>query len=223
MKKVVVPGLVIIGTGVAVVLLLRSPTSETPGPPGSGTTSGKELPVRTTEETPYARAIENPDSHIVGRKPYDTGITNDRRVQTTDEGKHIVLEAIQIAESLHSPDSSAEEDLDFIEQIFSIYRLSFERNPVAGDNQMVMEALLGGNPRNLVVFPSDHPAINSQGELLDRWGNPYFFHALSGTEMEIFSAGPDGVLNTADDVQRSDRSGQPLTGAEEPTETDAVE
>ncbi|MDF1862618.1 MAG: type II secretion system protein GspG [Verrucomicrobiales bacterium] len=221
MKKAVVPGLVLVGTGFLVFFLIRNLPSDSPGSTGSGTRSENGDPAGTAEEIPYARAFENPDRPIVGRKPYDTGITNDRRVQTTDEGKHVVVEAVQIAESLHSPDSSIEEDLDFLEQILSIYRLSFEQNPVAGDNQMVMEALLGGNPRNLVVFPSDHPAINAKGELLDRWGNPYFFHALSGTEMEIFSAGPDGVLNTADDVQRSDRSGQPLTGAEEPTDTDA--
>ena len=142
-------------------------------------------------------------------------------MQETEEGKHVVIEAVQIAEGLHSPDSSAEEDLDYIEQILGIYRLSFQQNPVAGDNQMVMEALLGSNPRKLVVFPGNHPAINAQGELLDRWGNPYFFHALSGTEMEIFSAGPDGEFNTSDDVQRSDRDGQPLTGAELNTDLDA--
>ena len=42
--------------------------------------------------------------------------------------------------------------------------------------------------------------INSQGELIDPWGTPYFFHQLSGTEMEIHSAGPDKVMWTQDDL-----------------------
>ena len=185
-----------------------------------GNANGVNRDDITNNNAPSSRPVINPDAVIVGRKPYDTGIANDQRVQTTGDGKHVVIEAVQIARALHSPESSAEDDLDYIEQILEIYRLSFEQNPVAGDNQMVTQALLGDNPRDLVVFPADHPAISSKGELLDRWGNPYFFHALSGREMEIFSAGPDGELNTADDVQRSARDGQPLTGAEPDTELD---
>lgn len=166
------------------------------------------------------RPVVNPDIPMVGRKPYDTGITNDQRVQHREDGMHVATEGIQIANSLHSTEGSVEEDLDFIEEILSIYRLSFQSNPVAGDNRMVMEALLGANPGDLIVFPSDHPDINSEGELVDRWGTPYFFHALSGTEMEIFSAGPDREFNTADDIQRSARDGQPLTGAEPTPEPD---
>jgi hypothetical protein len=42
--------------------------------------------------------------------------------------------------------------------------------------------------------------INGKGELVDYWGTPFFFHQLSGTEMEIHSAGPDKVMWTADDL-----------------------
>jgi hypothetical protein len=42
--------------------------------------------------------------------------------------------------------------------------------------------------------------MNSNGELMDRWGTPIFFHALSKDQMEIRSAGPDRVMWTADDV-----------------------
>ena len=42
--------------------------------------------------------------------------------------------------------------------------------------------------------------VNADGELVDPWGTPYFFHQLSGTEMEIHSAGPDKKMWTDDDL-----------------------
>jgi hypothetical protein len=41
--------------------------------------------------------------------------------------------------------------------------------------------------------------LNDKGELVDRWGTPYFFHQLSRDHMEIRSAGPDKVMWTQDD------------------------
>ena len=48
-------------------------------------------------------------------------------------------------------------------------------------------------------IPPGNPAINARGELCDRWGTPFFFHQLSGSQMEIRSAGPDRKLWTPDD------------------------
>jgi hypothetical protein len=42
--------------------------------------------------------------------------------------------------------------------------------------------------------------VNGDGELVDPWGTPYFFHQLSGTDMEIRSAGPDKTMWTDDDL-----------------------
>lgn len=224
----------LVAVAVLVLSWLRSPAK--PGT-GSGETRGAEtasVPARTVPAGD-APASANPpgpattldpgapdspagsgksDPSYVGRRPYDTGIRNDQRVRTSKDGKHRMMESIQLAGRLHSSEGSAEEDLETLEHILSFYRKSFQNNPLAGDNQMVMEALTGRNPGNLVVFPANHPALDAQGQLLDRWGTPYFFHALSGEEMEIFSAGPDREFNTGDDVQRSYRGDQPLTGAE---------
>lgn len=182
---------------------LNSP--EDSPPPGNGTSTPRSSPFRS---------VERPEIATIGKKNYDTGITNDQRVRTDEKGQRIMTEAVEMANRLHSEEQSPEEDLEYLQQIFGIYRLSFQRNPVAGDNQMVMEALLGSNPGSLAVFPANHPSLDANGRLLDRWGNPYFFHALSGTEMEIFSAGPDGELNTGDDIVSTNRDGQPLTGRE---------
>jgi hypothetical protein len=75
----------------------------------------------------------------------------------------------------------------------------FGGNPV-GNNAEITRALLGENPKQANFLKAEAgQRINANGELVDGWGTPYFFHALSGTEMEIRSAGPDKKMYTADD------------------------
>ena len=75
----------------------------------------------------------------------------------------------------------------------------FGGNPV-GTNAEIVKALTGGNPKRATYLPPDLKRLNENGELIDRWGTPYFFHANSATEMEVRSAGPDKRLYTEDDV-----------------------
>ena len=42
--------------------------------------------------------------------------------------------------------------------------------------------------------------INPNGELVDSWGTPFFFHQLSSMDLEIRSAGPDRIMWTTDDL-----------------------
>jgi hypothetical protein len=73
-------------------------------------------------------------------------------------------------------------------------------NPV-GNNAEITKALNGGNPREVqYLAPEKGMRMNANGELIDPWGTPYFFHQLSGTQMEIRSAGPDKKMWTADDL-----------------------
>ncbi len=76
------------------------------------------------------------------------------------------------------------------------YRARFNENPI-GTNEEITRALLGKNPGGS-NFESPEAKIE-HGKLVDRWHHPYFFHQLSRTEMEIRSAGPDGVMWNADD------------------------
>jgi len=80
------------------------------------------------------------------------------------------------------------------------YGSRFGGNPV-GTNPEITKALNGDNPKQ-VKFINEQSGlrINGKGELVDSWGTAFFFHQLSGTEMEIRSAGPDQVLWTADDL-----------------------
>jgi hypothetical protein len=68
-------------------------------------------------------------------------------------------------------------------------------------NVEITSQLNGQNPKQVnFIQPDVGMRINSQGELVDPWGTPYFFHQLSGRETEIRSAGPDKIMWTADDL-----------------------
>jgi len=61
----------------------------------------------------------------------------------------------------------------------------------------------GKNSAHERFLPDQHIALNSKGQLIDRWGTPLFFHALGGGRFEIRSAGPDRKLWTDDDIHRN--------------------
>ena len=77
------------------------------------------------------------------------------------------------------------------------FRAALGENPV-GNNAEITRALRGENARR-AQFLDPNSSTNPRGELLDRWGQPYYFHGISRTEMEVHSAGPDGVMWTGDD------------------------
>jgi hypothetical protein len=89
-----------------------------------------------------------------------------------------------------------------VDQILFFYRRMFGGNPV-GQNEDITAALLGANKERVAFIPPDSPAIKN-GKLIDPWGTPYWFHAQSGQEMEIHSAGPDQELFTTDDLPGTD-------------------
>jgi len=90
-----------------------------------------------------------------------------------------------------------------VDQILFFYRRMFGENPV-GQNEEITAALLGENNERVAFIPPDSPAIKD-GKLIDAWGTPYWFHAHSGQQMEIHSAGPDQELFTADDLPGTDQ------------------
>ncbi|CAA6676702.1 MULTISPECIES: hypothetical protein [unclassified Lentimonas] len=96
-------------------------------------------------------------------------------------------------------DTPPHEALIHIEQLLTHYRFAYKENPVGVENFEITEQLLGKNPKKIIFIAPDSPALRGN-ELIDQWGTPYFFHALSGQEMDIRSAGPDHELWTADDV-----------------------
>ena len=82
------------------------------------------------------------------------------------------------------------------------YGEMFGGNPV-GTNPEFTKQLSGDNPKH-INFITDEAGmrVDGNGELVDPWGTPYFFHQISGSDTEVRSAGPDGVMYTADDIVR---------------------
>ena len=79
------------------------------------------------------------------------------------------------------------------------YRSLTGENPV-GTNAEMMQAIMGGNPKGAQLGPPEGQQLNASGELIDRWGTPYFFHQLGKDLMEIRSAGPDRRMWNDDDL-----------------------
>ena len=90
--------------------------------------------------------------------------------------------------------------LENLRSVFRQFSTRFGGNPV-GSNSEITATLNGENPKQVgFLNPEDGLRINDQGELIDNWGTPFFFHQLSRTEMEIRSAGPDRKMWTRDDL-----------------------
>lgn len=89
--------------------------------------------------------------------------------------------------------------LDKTRVLIHNYRDAFGENPT-GTNPEITEALMGKNPKQINFVTDSGLRVNEKGELLDGYGTPFFFHQLSGKEMEIHSAGPDKMMWTADDL-----------------------
>ena len=80
------------------------------------------------------------------------------------------------------------------------YSARFGGNPF-GNNREITAKLNGANLKQVVFLkPEDGMRINERGELIDNWGTPFFFHQISGAEMEIHSAGRDRRMWTPDDL-----------------------
>lgn len=113
----------------------------------------------------------------------------------------VPLQRLDLAKDLNAPGKTIQDDLHVIDGVFSVWQSNFlkEGNPT-GENVEITAALAGKNSLHVAFIAPDHPAINAQGELCDRWHTPFFFHQQSGSKMEIRSAGPDRIRGTADDV-----------------------
>lgn len=79
------------------------------------------------------------------------------------------------------------------------YGQRFGGNPI-GTNAEIVKQMMGDNEKRATYLPAELQRLNPQGELIDGWGTPYFFHQLTSQQMEVRSAGPDRQLWTPDDI-----------------------
>ncbi|MCB1228645.1 MAG: hypothetical protein KDN19_00165 [Verrucomicrobiae bacterium] len=158
-----------------------------------------ESPEKTITQTP-PKGDANPDLEIITPElSIDLGNGETKPIEIPEPTYAPIAHAS--VETLNQADHSPEADLAFIQDALNTYRAAFHENPFGGENEEIVAGLTGRNARGLVVLPPDHPAINQRGQLLDRWGTPYFFHPVSRDEMDVTSAGPDHQLFTGDDVR----------------------
>lgn len=106
-----------------------------------------------------------------------------------------------IADALGASGASIDQDLRLLQEVLMAWHTNFPRTGFPeGDNAEITAALTGRNALRFQFIRSGHPAINARGELCDRWGTPFFFHALASDRMELRSAGPDRQMYTEDDA-----------------------
>ena len=109
----------------------------------------------------------------------------------------------QKASQLNAPGQSVQDDLRIVAEFTDLIGKA-GLNATFGDNADITAALTGtqyaGQKGHL--FPRQHNALRG-GQLVDRWGTPFWFHANGPGQLEIRSAGPDKQLFTPDDVSHN--------------------
>lgn len=120
-----------------------------------------------------------------------------------------------ILEHYAEPATLPQEDLVRLAHALNNFALLVKGdNPLPqGSNEELAAALRGRNRAQLRFLPETHPVFNAPGQLVDRWGTPLFFHAVSRDRLDIRSAGPDKVMWTEDDLHRR-HDGRFLRGEE---------
>ncbi len=123
---------------------------------------------------------------------------NDPRVNRLPDGRVEYLIAFDTSMQINQ-NADPLQSIYAVEQLFADYRYAYKENPVGSENAEITQQLLGKNPKRIVFIDPRCAALRGT-ELVDQWGTPFFFHALSGQQMQVRSAGPDRQLWTADDV-----------------------
>jgi type II secretory pathway pseudopilin PulG len=98
------------------------------------------------------------------------------------------------------------EDVDNLFYALQQYKERVGSYPVGG-NADVAKALLGQNPKNLIILVGRKQDLNTKGEFVDPWGTPLRIY-FSGEGILVRSAGPnkrfdDSTVLNPDDYYRS--------------------
>lgn len=118
--------------------------------------------------------------------------------QPRPDPRSIDPEIQKLADKLTEQSETPLRDLEIVNEFVDLYRKSFSHLPV-GSNEDITAILTGQNPKKGLLFPPDSPMI-IKGQIVDRWGTPYWLHPNSGARIEIRSAGPDKNLFSPDDI-----------------------
>ncbi|MGV3663774.1 MAG: hypothetical protein ACO1TE_26625 [Prosthecobacter sp.] len=123
----------------------------------------------------------------------------------------------EILKEYARPGTRPEDDLHSLAHAFSNLLLVVKGGAPfrMGANEEFAAALMGKNANKLVFLAPPHACLNAQGQLVDRWQTPLFFHVRDAGRIDIRTAGPDKAMWTEDDLQRQ-ADGQFVRGKELP-------
>ncbi len=176
---------------IALVVLLWSikPPPETPLPPDTTasriTFNPPVLPIHPQNPPAVSSASIPPTETAPGELASHAASPIAAADSTTDTNESANLPPLTV--------------LDKARVVMHNYRAAFGENPV-GTNPEITAALMGKNPKQINFVADSSLRVNEKGEMLDAYGTPFFFHQISGQEMEIRSAGQDRVMWTGDDL-----------------------
>ncbi|HEX7654664.1 MAG TPA: hypothetical protein VF607_14240 [Verrucomicrobiae bacterium] len=157
--------------------------------PGSG---GKRTAPASSRAAPFASSTKS----VPAPPPAAVAAPTAPVAPLASRAGALAMETLQVSNGVALPPATV---LDNARVAIHNYCATFGENPV-GNNAEITAALRGNNPRQVQFIPPDSGLqVNALGELVDGYGTPFFFHQLSGTVMEIRSAGQDRKLWTFDD------------------------
>jgi len=191
------------GAAVLCALLLARMPSQPPSGADPSTRTGPSA-LGTNQGSSPAKPPAVTSASPVSAAPLALNVVTPEGVSTDPPSSAPAAPLSSKASAATAPeftDLPPETVMENVRGVLRLYRSQFGGNPV-GTNPEITRALNGGNARQAVFFnpAEDGVRINVKGEMIDPWGTPFFFHQLSGAEMEIHSAGPDRILWTADDL-----------------------
>lgn len=108
----------------------------------------------------------------------------------------------RLLEGFGSEESPPLDDLRKIHNVlggyFSVIK-DLSRHPIGG-NADLAACLLGDNPNRQAFLRPNHPALNDELLLVDRWNTPLAVHPEAARVISLRSAGPDLRMFTDDDL-----------------------
>ena len=179
---------VLLVLGIFLLQRRAGPVAVPPAPTTSAAPSDHANPVATSGNSPSTSTTP------VALSPVPPPAANPSGDLSTQAGAMVPVVA-----DTNAPQSPPA-ILESMRRVIRSYNTEFGENPV-GNNSEITASLMGNNPRHInFVQPDTGLQVNGNGELVDAWGTPFFFHQVSGQDMEIHSAGPDRIMWTSDDL-----------------------
>jgi hypothetical protein len=183
----------LIGVAIGIILALYLINRKNAHPAPPRTVEQQNAAVAAALASQNSNTVAVIQSNFASVQPASAQVVVDTAAQiaTPSAGLSAPLEITNIP-----PETAIENMSRAIRQ----YGQMFGGNPV-GTNPEFAKQLGGDNPRHINFISADSGMrLNGDGELVDPWGTPYFFHQLSGSDTEVRSAGPDRVMYTSDDI-----------------------